>query len=134
MTLVENVKLVHVSCAFISIAGFGLRGLWMISNHPVLQQRAVKIIPHVIDTLLLGSAITLLLILHLSPLTQTWIIAKTVALLIYIGLGMIALRFGRTRKIRTGAWVLALIVAGYIVSVAYTKTPWGVFAAIAPQS
>ena len=128
MTLVESFKLVHVSCAFISIAGFGLRGYWMATDHPLLQSRAVKVLPHIIDTLLLGSAITLLLILQLSPLAQSWLIAKILALLIYIGLGMVALRFGRTRKTKVMAWLLALLTAGYIVSVAYSKNPWGIFA------
>lgn len=128
MTLFESFKLVHVSCAFISIAGFGLRGYWMATDHALLQSRAVKVLPHIIDTLLLGSAITLLLILQLSPLAQPWLIAKILALLIYIGLGMVALRFGRTRKTKVMAWLLALLTAGYIVSVAYSKNPWGIFA------
>ena len=128
MTLYESFKLVHVSCAFISIAGFGLRGYWMATDHALLQSRAVKVLPHIIDTLLLGSAITLLLILQLSPLAQPWLIAKILALLIYIGLGMVALRFGRTRKTKVMAWLLALLTAGYIVSVAYSKNPWGIFA------
>jgi uncharacterized membrane protein SirB2 len=128
VTLFESFKLVHVSCAFISIAGFGLRGYWMATDHALLQSRAVKVLPHIIDTLLLGSAITLLLILQLSPLAQPWLIAKILALLIYIGLGMVALRFGRTRKTKVMAWLLALLTAGYIVSVAYSKNPWGIFA------
>ena len=128
MTLVESFKLVHVSCAFISIAGFGVRGYCMATDHALLESRAVKVLPHIIDTLLLGSAITLLLILQLSPLAQPWLIAKILALLIYIGLGMVALRFGRTRKTKVMAWLLALLTAGYIVSVAYSKNPWGIFA------
>ena len=125
MTLFEAFKLVHVSCAFMSIAGFGLRGYWMASEHPLLQHRAAKVLPHIIDTLLLGSAITLLFLLHLSPLAQPWLIAKIIALLVYIGLGMVALRLGRTRKTKVIAWLLALLTVVYIVSVAYSKSPWG---------
>ena len=134
MTLFESLKFIHVSCAFISIGGFGLRGYWMVSDDPLLQHRAAKVVTHIIDTLLLGSAITLLLILHLSPLAQPWLIAKIVALLIYIGLGMVALRFGRTRKTKVITWLLALLTVGYIVSVAYSKSPWGVFAAVMSRS
>ena len=117
-----------------SIVGFGLRGYWMVSDDPLLQHRTAKVLPHIIDTLLLGSAITLLLILHLSPLAQPWLIAKIIALLIYIGLGMVALRFGRTRKTKVKAWLLALLTAGYIVSVAYSKSPWGAFAVAISRS
>jgi len=125
VTLVETLKLIHVSCAFASISGFGLRGYWMVSDNPLLQHRLSKVLPHVIDTLLLGSAISLLMVLHLSPLVHLWLGAKIIALLLYIGLGMAALRFGRTKKIKISAWLLALLMAGYIVSVAYSKSPWG---------
>jgi uncharacterized membrane protein SirB2 len=126
VTLVETLKLIHVSCAFASISGFGLRGYWMVGDNPLLQHRLSKVLPHVIDTLLLGSAISLLMVLHLSPLVHLWLGAKIIALLLYIGLGMAALRFGRTKKIKISAWLLALLMAGYIVSVAYSKSPWGI--------
>jgi len=131
VTLVETLKLIHVSCAFASISGFGLRGYWMVSDNPLLQHRVSKVLPHVIDTLLLGSAISLLMVLHLSPLVHLWLGAKIIALLLYIGLGMAALRFGRTKKIKISAWLLALLMGGYIVSVAYSKSPWGYLAAFA---
>lgn len=125
MTLLESLKLVHVTCAFTSIAGFGLRGYWMARKNPLLEHRAAKMFPHIIDTLLLGSALWMLLLLHLSPLQQPWLIAKIAALVVYIALGMVALRFGRTQKVRVGAYVLALLTAAYIISVAYSKSPWG---------
>jgi uncharacterized membrane protein SirB2 len=125
VTLAVILKLIHVSCAFLSVAGFGLRGYWMMQNNALLQHRAVKRLPHVIDTLLLVSAIMLVVVLRLSPLDAPWLIAKIGALLVYIGLGLVALRFGGSKEIRIGAWLLALVAAGYIVSVAYTKTPLG---------
>ena len=133
MTWFEYVKLIHISCAFTSIAGFSLRGYWMAFDHPLLQHRLTRIAPHVIDTLLLASAITMLVILHLSPLAQPWLLAKIIALLLYIGLGMLALRFGRTRKVRVTAWGLALLAAGYMLSVAYSKNPWGFLAEFVPR-
>lgn len=126
MTLPEGLKLIHVSCAFVSIVGFGLRGYWMACDNPLLQRRIAKVLPHIVDTLLLGSAISLLFVYHLSPLEQPWLIAKIIALVLYIGLGMVALRFGRTKKIRVSAGLLALLTVGYIVSVAYSKDPMGI--------
>ncbi|MDX1733593.1 MAG: SirB2 family protein [Halioglobus sp.] len=121
---------VHVTCACISIAGFALRGFWMLSDSPLLQHRASRVLPHIVDTLLLVSALAMLVQWQMSPLALPWLVAKVVALLVYIGLGMVALRFGRNRKERVVAWVLALATAGYIVSVALTKDPWGVLAAV----
>jgi uncharacterized membrane protein SirB2 len=125
VTLAAFLKLIHVSCAFVSIAGFALRGYWMAGENPLLQHRLAKVLPHVIDTLLLGSALTLLMVLHLSPLTQPWLSAKIIALLLYIGLGMVALRFGQSKKARVCAYLMALLCAGYMISVAYNKSPLG---------
>ena len=125
MTPAAFLKLIHVTCAFVSFAGFALRGYWMAVGNPLLQHRVAKVLPHVIDTLLLGSALSLLMVLQLSPLTQPWLSAKIIALLVYIGLGMVALRFGRSKRTRVSAWLLALLTAGYMVSVAYSKSPLG---------
>jgi len=125
VTLAIFLKLIHVTCAFASIAGFALRGYWMAVDNPLLQHRVVKVLPHVIDTLLLGAALALLTVLHLSPLTQPWLGTKIIALLLYIGLGMVALRFGRSKGVRVSAWLLALLTAVFMVSVAYSKSPLG---------
>ena len=67
----------------------------------------------------------MLLVWGVSPLQLDWLSAKLVALLVYIGLGMVALRFGRTRRHRATALLLALCSAVYMFSVAYTKNPLG---------
>jgi len=125
MTVFEWLKLVHMSCAFLSIAGFTLRGYWKLSDNPLLLRRPARVLPHIIDTLLLGSAIGMLVIWKTSPLEYSWLMAKILALLAYIGLGMVTLRFGKTREIRIIAYGLALASAAYIVSVAYTKSAAG---------
>ena len=97
----------------------------MLSGHAYLQYRLAKVLPHIIDTLLLGSAIGMLWVWGMSPLETPWLSAKIIALLVYIGLGMVALRFGKTRRVRVSALLLALLTAGYIVSVAYSKSALG---------
>jgi uncharacterized membrane protein SirB2 len=98
----------------------------MACDNPLLQRRIAKVLPHIVDTLLLGSAISLLFVYHLSPLEQPWLMAKIIALVLYIGLGMVALRFGQTKTIRVSAGLMALLTVGYIVSVAYSKDPMGI--------
>lgn len=124
----ELIKLIHISCALISGLGFVLRGLWMLQDNPRLQARWVKIVPHCVDTLLLVSAITMAVHWQLSPLQQPWLAAKIGALLLYIGLGVIALKRGKTKTIRASAWIMGLLCFGYIVSCAMTKSPWGLLA------
>lgn len=130
MTLFESLKLTHVTCAFLSIAGFTLRGYWMAIDNPLLQRRSARFLPHLVDTVLLASAIAMLVVMQLSPLAAPWLMVKIAALLLYIGVGMVALRFGRTKQVRISAWLLALLIAAYMVSVAYSKSPQGYFAAL----
>lgn len=120
-------KSLHMACAVTSFALFILRGVWMLRGSAQLSRRWVRVLPHGIDTLLLASAIALTLMLHQYPLTHAWLSAKLVALIIYIGLGLVALRFGRTRRMRVSAWVGALAVFAYIVSVALSHDPYGIF-------
>lgn len=126
MTLFELTRVIHTSCALVSITGFALRGYWMVTSNPALQHRLCRVLPHLVDTLLLGSAIAMLLMWGVSPLQVDWLLAKVIALLLYIGLGMVALRFGRTLRVRAGALLAALVTALYMISVAYTKNPWGI--------
>lgn len=119
-------KLIHISCAFLSISGFALRGWWMVTANPLSRSRPAKVLPHIVDTLLLGSALGMLFLWQLNPFEVNWLVAKICALLLYIGLGMVAFRFGRTRAMRLTAFGLALATAGYIVSVAYSKSALGV--------
>lgn len=125
MSNFELLKLLHVSCAFLSISGFALRGYWMLTDNSRLRRRATRILPHVLDTLLLGSASGMLMIWQVNPFSLNWLSAKIFALLVYIGLGMVAFRFGRTRQLRLLVFSLALLSAAYIVVVAYTKSPLG---------
>jgi uncharacterized membrane protein SirB2 len=121
-------KFVHELCALASFTLFAVRGIWMLRDSPQLSRRWVKILPHAIDTLLLASAVALTLMLHQYPLTDAWLSAKVVGLLVYIGLGLVALRYGRTRGVRAAAWIGALAVFLYIASVALRHDPLGFFA------
>lgn len=116
-------KMIHIGSVILSYLLFLLRGIWMIQDSANLQRRWVKILPHVIDTVLLSSAIALAVIIQQNPLYDAWLTAKVTGLLIYIGLGMMALRFGKTRAVKIGAWIAAQCMFIYIVLVALTKSP-----------
>lgn len=111
----------HIATVLLSLAGFVVRGVWMLRGSSLLRARWVRATPHIVDTLLLASGIGLIFTLHLYPTQQPWLVAKLVALLVYIVLGAIALKRGRTRGVRAGAWVAALAVFFYILAVAFTK-------------
>lgn len=118
-------KAVHVATAATSVALFAVRGAWMLGAPHRLRLRWVRIVPHVIDTVLLVSAIGLAVMIGNYPGTDGWLTAKVLGLIGYIVLGSIALKRGRTRRIRVAAFVAALALFAYIVSVAITKSPAG---------
>jgi uncharacterized membrane protein SirB2 len=123
-------KHLHVTCVVITASGFLLRGFWMLTDSPRLNSPWVKVVPHVVDTLLLASAIALVVLTHQLPWEQSWVLAKILGLLAYIGFGMVALRRGRTKALRVATWLAALVSFAYIVSVALTRSPLGFVASL----
>jgi len=119
------IKIVHVSCVVLSFLAFSIRGIWMLNESPLLNKRWVKIFPHIIDASLLVSALALIYVMSLPVLQSNWLLAKIIALIIYIVIGSVALKWGRTKKVRMFAFFLALIVFLFIVSVAMTKSVSG---------
>jgi len=116
-------KTVHMTCAALSLGGFVLRGIWMLRDSPLLRARLTRILPHINDTVLLGSALWLAFRIEQYPFVHGWLTAKVLALLAYIVLGSIALKRGKTKTVRAAAYVLALIAFLYIVGVALTRNP-----------
>lgn len=120
------IKSVHLATVAITIALFVLRGVWMMVESTMLRAKWVRVAPHVNDTLLLLSGLALAWMSGQYPFVHVWLSAKLLALLAYIGLGMIALRPGRRRDARIAAWFAALAMFGYMVAVATTRNalPW----------
>ena len=122
--------LIHVGSVILSISGFTVRGVLMLRGSKLLGVRLVRIAPHVVDTVLLSSAIALAWLTGQYPLVQPWLTAKVAALLVYIVLGAVALRRGSTLRVRATAFVLALCTVLYIVCVAITRQVSGPIALI----
>jgi len=118
-----TLKLTHQACALLSISGFILRSGLMLADSPLLWRRWMRTWPHLIDTLLLITGIWMVFRLQL-PLSGTpWLIAKLIALLMYIGLGFVALRLGRSKGQRILALIGALACFTYIGLVALNRSP-----------
>lgn len=117
-------KHLHMTLAFLTLFSFALRGIWMMRQSPLLHQRWVKIAPHIIDTLLLVTALILAGILRYNPGAHPWLMAKIIALVVYIVLGVIAFRHPNA-KVRVASWCAAMITVIYIISAAFSKSAWG---------
>lgn len=115
---------VHLLTIFISFAGFIIRGLWMLLDSDKLNQRWVKIVPHINDTFLLLSGIGLVLVTKIYPWQHPWLATKLMALIVYILLGTIAIKRGKTKNQKIIAWILAMLVFVYMLLVAKYHNPW----------
>ncbi len=122
-----TIKAIHQTAVALSFTGFFARGIGSLAGAAWVRSRAAKTWPHVVDSALLLSAFTLAWRLRLNPAVSPWLMAKIGGLVLYIALGLVALRPGIPSPLRTAAWISALAVFGYVVSVAITKSPAGFF-------
>ena len=116
-----TIKHAHIASAMLSGSLFLLRGYWMMRESTMLQHRVVKILPHVVDTILLASALIMVFWSGQYPFVQNWLTAKVLALVAYIAIGTIALKRGRNKTQRVSAFFAALLIFAYIGLVAMTK-------------
>lgn len=124
-----TVKLVHQGAVALSLTGFFARGIASLAGARWTRSRAAKTLPHIVDTVLLVSAVMLAWMLRLTPFDAPWLAAKVGGLIVYIGLGVVALRPNLAWRVRLAAWIAALATAAWIVSVAISKNPLGFLAA-----
>ena len=117
-----------LTAVILSIAGFFARGAASLRGAGWVRSRAARTLPHIVDSVLLISALWLAWTLRLTPTAAPWLLAKIIGLVVYIGLGMVALKPTRPAPLRAAAWVAALATFGWIVSVAISKNPLGLLA------
>ena len=117
-TLIKNV---HIISAFISITGFVVRGMLKLMDSTLTQNKLVRVVPHIIDTILLLSAIALVIMSRQYPFVTAWVTAKLVAVIIYIAAGVMLMRVAKEHWHRVAAFGLALVSFAYILIVATTR-------------
>ena len=121
MSAYSIVKQTHSGFAYLSILLFVIRGFLMLAEkNEVLAMKPLKILPHVIDTVLLGCAVAMLF-MGATAFPGAWLTAKVLGLVAYIGLGVVALKLGKTKAVRGTAFAAALVVVIWVVKVAKTK-------------
>lgn len=121
------VKQFHVFSVFASIGLFMFRGGLMFADSRWLSHPLMKISPHVVDTLLLMSALWLMSLVHQYPFVHPWLTVKVVLLVVYIVLGSLALKRGRNKFQRGVFFAGALLVVFFMLGVARTHQPLGIF-------
>ena len=129
-TLYPDTKLLHITCVVLSGSLFSLRGLLMLRGSSTANHPALRYCSYAIDSMLLGAAVILATMLHQYPFVDAWLTVKVVLLVVYILLGIRALRSGRTLRRRTVFFAAALLVYGFIISVAITHNPFGILRSV----
>ncbi|MGE2103809.1 invasion regulator SirB2 [Citrobacter koseri] len=118
---------VHLTSVTLSVSLFVLRFWWRYTRHALASARWTRVVPPIIDTVLLLSGAGLIIKTHILPFTEqgTWLTEKLFGVIIYIVLGFIALdyRQARSQQARVIAFPLALVVLYIIIKLATTKIP-----------
>lgn len=123
----STIKLIHQSAVALSLTGFFARGAASLAGATWVRHRVAKALPQIVDTVLLVAAVTLAWQARLNPAAVPWLLAKLLGLVVYIALGVVALKPKYGPVTRAFAFAGALSTAMWIVSVAITKSPWGLF-------
>lgn len=117
-------KNIHLATITLSLALFVLRAALMLVGSPRLRTPVLKVLPHVIDTLLLASGVGLIFVLGSATLGQSWLQVKLALLIAYIVAGSVALKRGKTLRIRVLAGAAALIIVALLIATALTHRPF----------
>ncbi|MDH5546507.1 MAG: SirB2 family protein [Gammaproteobacteria bacterium] len=114
------IKTIHVTTVLVTLALFLFRGGWYYARYRMPLPKPLRILPHLNDTVLTITGITMAVSYGINPFVETWFLAKLIALFAYIGLGMYAFRNKRLQGKHLWAWVIALLVFFYIIGVVRT--------------
>ena len=118
-----TIKIIHASCAILSILGFAGRGFLKVSKGEVPPKFVFKVLPHIVDTVLLLSAITLVVMSGQYPFVSPWVTAKVLVLVAYIVLGILLMRLDLSKQGRGALYATTLLCGIYMIMVAITKNP-----------
>ncbi|MEY2919921.1 MAG: hypothetical protein RL261_1226 [Pseudomonadota bacterium] len=119
----------HIGFAILSVSLFALRGGLMLARSPHVHAAWLRYPSYLIDTLLLTFALMLMSVIHQYPFVNGWLTMKVALLVVYVALGSVALKRGRTRRMQVAGYFAALLTVSFLYSVARAHHPLGVFAA-----
>ena len=116
-------KHLHLTAVGLSILFFIFRFVWSQLDANALSKKWVKILPHIIDTVLLGSAVWLCIILSQYPFVNAWLTFKVIGVILYIVFGLFALKKAKTTLSKWAFFIAAIGVLMATAMVAVTKQP-----------
>jgi uncharacterized membrane protein SirB2 len=122
-----QIKQFHILVALLSGSLFALRGAFVLAGARWPQALPVRWFSYAVDTALLTAALMLLTILPGAMFANGWLAVKIALLVVYIVLGILALKRARTPRARLVFYLAALLVYFAIYSIARAHHPFGLF-------
>ncbi len=123
-----EIRWVHIAAVLVSGGLFALRGMAMLAGATWYMAAPLRFLSYTIDTVLLTAALMLATVLRQYPFVHGWLTVKVLLLVVYVVLGSYALKRGSTRVVRAVAYIAALAVYAFIISVARAHDPRGLLA------
>ncbi len=133
VTFFPQILILHISTVAISGSLFAVRGGFGLAGmNGLVQHRSLRYFSYFNDSVLLAAGLSLTFIIHQYPLLNAWLTVKLALLVVYIALGVLALRPARSWRQRAIAYGCALTTYAFIISVAVTQNPWGILLLLHP--
>ena len=120
-----QIRYVHILAVTLSGCLFAVRGLAVLMGMRWPLWGPVRYLSWTIDTVLLTAALMLLTILPGALFANGWLTLKLLLVVVYVVLGVFALKRASTRRRKAIFYVLALATFLAIVGIARMHSPWG---------
>ena len=120
-----QIKMIHIALALLSGGLFALRGAGVLAGMRWPHWLPVRWTSYAIDTSLLTAALMLLSILPGAMFANGWLTTKLVLLVIYVVLGVFAIKRARTKTAKAICYVAALATFGMVYTIARAHHPLG---------
>jgi uncharacterized membrane protein SirB2 len=125
-----QIKQAHVTLVSASGLLFAVRGAAVLAHRRWAMLAPWRRLSYAIDTLLLTAGVTLWTLLGLNPVSDSpWLGTKLALLVVYVVLGSLALKRGRTEASRRASYAAALATYAFMITVAVKHHPLGVLLA-----
>ena len=125
-----QIRIVHIGAVIASGALFALRGAGVLSGARWPMAAPLRYLSYSIDSVLLTAALMLIAVLPAALFANHWLTVKLSLLVVYVVLGSLALKSGRSARVRAVCYVAALALFAAVVGIARTHQPLGWLAGV----
>lgn len=115
----------HLGLVMTSVGLFAVRALAALQGQPWPIRPGWRRTSEVIDSALLTAGASLWWLLQLNPLHTPWLGLKLGLLVVYIALGVVAMRSTASTPVRALCLLAALLCVAFMASIALARHPLG---------